>query len=66
MPADLRRFDEAAREYEDWGGQVQWFAAEAWNVTVGVTGREDDYEDFERTMKRKLLRELGAFEISRG
>ena len=26
----------------------------------------DDYEDFERTMKRKLLRELGAFEISRG
>ena len=24
----------------------------------------DDYEDFERTMKRKLLRELGAFEIS--
>jgi hypothetical protein len=26
----------------------------------------DDYDDFERTMKRKLLRELGAFEISRG
>ena len=26
----------------------------------------DDYDDFERTMRRKLLRELGVFEISRG
>ena len=26
----------------------------------------DDYADFERTMQRKLLRELGVFEISAG
>ena len=24
----------------------------------------DDYDDFERAMRRKLLRELGVFEIS--
>jgi MtrB/PioB family decaheme-associated outer membrane protein len=50
VPADLRRYDEAAREYDDFGLQVQWFVAEAWNLTVGVTGRDENYEDFEQQL----------------
>lgn len=44
LPA-LRKFAQAAREYDDYNFQAQWFATDAWNVTAGVTGREEDYDE---------------------
>lgn len=44
LPA-LRKFAQAAREYDDYNLQAQWFATDAWNFTFGVTGREDDYDE---------------------
>ena len=43
----LRKFAQAAREYDDYNLQAQWFATDAWNFTVGVTGREDDFDESE-------------------
>jgi len=44
LPADLRRFDEAERNYGEYNVQAQWFATDAWNFTFGVTGRDEDYD----------------------
>jgi MtrB/PioB family decaheme-associated outer membrane protein len=47
LPAGLRRFDEAERNYDDYNVQAQWFATDAWNFTFGVTGRDEDYDKSE-------------------
>jgi hypothetical protein len=44
LPADLRRYDEAERNYGDYNVQAQWFATDAWNFTFGVSGRDEDYD----------------------
>ncbi len=41
----LRKFDEAAREYDDYKTSAQFFFGEAWNLTVGVAGRDEDYPE---------------------
>lgn len=43
----LRRFDEAAREYDQYNVNAQLFATDALNFFVGVTGRKDDYNKSE-------------------
>src|SRR6266545_1258113 len=40
----LRRYDEAARTYDEYNTQAQWFASDTWNFTFGVTGRSEDYD----------------------
>jgi MtrB/PioB family decaheme-associated outer membrane protein len=47
LPAGLRRYDEAERNYDDYNVQAQWFATDAWNFTFGVTGRDEDYDKSE-------------------
>jgi hypothetical protein len=41
----LRKFDEAAREYDAFNVLAQVFASEAWNFTLGVNGRNEDYDE---------------------
>ncbi|HKV08582.1 MAG TPA: MtrB/PioB family outer membrane beta-barrel protein [Thermoanaerobaculia bacterium] len=43
----LRQYSQAAREYDDYNLQAQWFATDTWNVTAGVTGRKEDYDESE-------------------
>ena len=47
LPEELRRFDEAERNYDDYNVQAQWLATDAWNFTFGVTGRDEDYDESE-------------------
>jgi MtrB/PioB family decaheme-associated outer membrane protein len=44
LPA-LRKFAQAARQYDDYNFQAQWLATDTWNFTAGVTGRKDDYDE---------------------
>jgi MtrB/PioB family decaheme-associated outer membrane protein len=41
---DLRKYDEAARVYNSYNVEAQILASEAWNLTLAVTGRKDDYD----------------------
>jgi MtrB/PioB family decaheme-associated outer membrane protein len=41
---DLRKFDEAAREYDQFNVNGQFFASDALSFFVGVTGRNEDYK----------------------
>jgi MtrB/PioB family decaheme-associated outer membrane protein len=41
----LRKYDEAAREYDSYNVLAQVFATEAWTFSLGVTGRNDDYDE---------------------
>lgn len=43
----LRKYDEAAREFDQYNVQVSWFPTEAWNFFVGTTGRNEDYDESE-------------------
>lgn len=45
--AGLRKYDEAAREFDQFNVQASWFPAEAWNFFFGVTGRNEDYDESE-------------------
>ena len=40
---DLRKYDEAARTYNAFNVLAQWMAGDAWNFTLGVNSRNDDY-----------------------
>lgn len=44
LPA-LRKYDQAAREYDQLYVQAQLFTGEAWSFFFGVTGRNEDYEE---------------------
>ena len=39
----LRKYDEAERDVNDYDAQVQFFPNESWNLSVGFSGRDDDY-----------------------
>jgi MtrB/PioB family decaheme-associated outer membrane protein len=41
----LRKYDEAAREFDDWEASVLVLLSEAWNLNVGVSGRDEDYDE---------------------
>lgn len=41
----LRKFSQAARKYDAHNLTLQWLPAEAWNVFVGASRREDDYDE---------------------
>lgn len=43
LPA-LRKFDQAAREHDAFNVLAQVLATEAWNLTFGVNGRDEDYD----------------------
>jgi hypothetical protein len=43
----LRRFDEAAREYDLWRASAQWFPSDVLSVFFEVSGRKDDYTESE-------------------
>lgn len=47
LPAALRRFDEAERDYGEYNVQAQWLTTDTWNFTFGVTGRDEDYDESE-------------------
>jgi MtrB/PioB family decaheme-associated outer membrane protein len=40
----LRKYDEAARQYDSYKFLAQWLATDAWNLSFGVNGRKDDYD----------------------
>jgi MtrB/PioB family decaheme-associated outer membrane protein len=40
----LRKFDQAARQYDAFNVLAQVFATEAWNLTFGATSRKEDYD----------------------
>lgn len=42
---DLRKYDEAAREYDLWDVQVQLFPSDVWSVFLGIGGRDEDYDE---------------------
>lgn len=41
----LRKFAQAAREYDQLNLQAQMFAGPAWSFFLGVTGRDEDYDE---------------------
>ena len=41
----LRKYDQAARKFDDWEATAGILLSEAWNLTVGVSGREEDYDE---------------------
>jgi MtrB/PioB family decaheme-associated outer membrane protein len=41
----LRKYDEAAREFDDWEASVYVFLSEAWNLNLGISGRDEDYDE---------------------
>ncbi|HEX7180311.1 MAG TPA: MtrB/PioB family outer membrane beta-barrel protein [Thermoanaerobaculia bacterium] len=41
----LRKYAQAARNYDEYNVQTQWFATDAWNAIFGVTGRTEDYDE---------------------
>jgi len=41
----LRKYDEAAKEADIYDVQVQFFPADVWSLTFGVSAREDDYPE---------------------
>jgi MtrB/PioB family decaheme-associated outer membrane protein len=43
----LRKYDEAARETDGYNVLVQLFPADPWNLSFGLTGREEDYDESE-------------------
>ncbi|HUP47380.1 MAG TPA: MtrB/PioB family outer membrane beta-barrel protein, partial [Thermoanaerobaculia bacterium] len=43
----LRKFDEAAREFDDFEASVFVFLSEDWNLNIGISGREEDYDESE-------------------
>jgi MtrB/PioB family decaheme-associated outer membrane protein len=43
----LRKFSQAARDVDDYDLSIQLFPADTWNVTFGVSGREEDYPESE-------------------
>ena len=43
----LRKYDEAARESNTYNVLAQFFPAEAWGLSVGATGRDEDYDESE-------------------
>ncbi len=43
----LRKFTQAAREYDDYQVQAQMFAASAWSCSFGISAREEDYDESE-------------------
>ncbi len=43
----LRKFTQAAREFDAYQVQAQMFASSAWNCTFGVSAREEDYDESE-------------------
>jgi MtrB/PioB family decaheme-associated outer membrane protein len=42
---DLRKYDEAAREYDAISVQGMWYVSENVDVAFGVTNRDDDYDE---------------------
>ena len=44
LPA-LRKYEQAAREYDQLNVQAQIFAGPAWSFFFGVTGRNEDYDE---------------------
>jgi MtrB/PioB family decaheme-associated outer membrane protein len=47
----LRKFAQAARQYDDYDLSVQFFPRDEWNLMVGVSGRDDTYPDSEFGLK---------------
>ena len=47
LPAGLRRFDQAERDYGEYNVQATWLTTDTWNFTFGVTGRDEDYDESE-------------------
>lgn len=43
----LRKFSQAARDFDDYDLSVQFFPDEKWNVTIGFSGRKEDYPESE-------------------
>ena len=41
----LRKYDEAARDYDDWEASVFILLTDAWNLNLGVSGRDEDYDE---------------------
>jgi MtrB/PioB family decaheme-associated outer membrane protein len=39
----LRKYDEAARQYDSWKLQAQWMASDKIGLSFGLSGRDDDY-----------------------
>ena len=44
MPG-LRKYDEAAREFDDWEASVFILLTDAWNLNLGISGRDEDYDE---------------------
>ncbi len=42
---DLRKYDEAARQYDGYGVQGWWYASEKMDLAFGVNTRDDDYDE---------------------
>lgn len=41
----LRKYSQAARDFDDYQAQVQIFGSSAWNFTFGLSAREEDYTE---------------------
>ncbi len=43
----LRKFAQAARDFDDYDLSLQLYPSDTWNVTLGVSGRQEDYPESE-------------------
>lgn len=41
----LRKYPQAARDFDDYQAQVRIFGSSAWNFSFGLSGREEDYTE---------------------
>jgi hypothetical protein len=63
----LRKYDEAAREFDDWEASVYIYLSDAWNVTLGISGREEDYDESQfGLIKDDILQYSGDISYSPG
>jgi len=42
---DVRKFDEAAREFDDYSLQVRLFPDDRWSLVFGISGRDESYDE---------------------
>lgn len=42
---DLRKFDEAVRDFDDYGFQVMLYPSESWNVVLGASSYDEKYNE---------------------
>ncbi|MBT8241550.1 MAG: MtrB/PioB family outer membrane beta-barrel protein [Acidimicrobiia bacterium] len=60
---DLRKYDEAERDVDDYDFSAQFFPDDAWNFSFGLSGREEDYS---QSVFGLVSDEIGSYNFEMG